>query len=223
MNIVPFERPAPPPEREAPPPPPLVNLPPLTTALLGLLLAAHLAATFLLDDAQRLWLFYSFGFVPGHYSADGGAPLWSLLAAPLAYMLLHGGWMHLAMNAAMLAAFGAGIERWIGPSRMAALFVLCGLCAALTQFLFDPFSMAPVVGASGAISGLFAAVMVMLRETTGLNAGGRGMWPFLALWIGITVATGLLGGPGGSAVAWQAHIGGFLSGFAVLALLRRWF
>lgn len=220
MTLIPFDPPAPPPEKSPERPPPPVNLPPLTAALLALLIAVQVIVSFLPDDARKLALFYTLGFVPGDYAAAGEGG-WHLVFAPFTYMALHGGWTHLAMNGAMLMAFGAGVERWIGPARMLALFVLCGLAAAAIQFAANPYSTVPIVGASGAISGLFAAVMVMLRETAQLNAGRRGMWPFLTLWIAITILTGMLGGPDGARIAWQAHIGGFLSGFVFLKILRR--
>lgn len=221
MTVISFEPPSPAGKTPEPSrPPPLVNLPPLTAALLALLIAVQALIAFLPDDGEKLALFYRFGFVPADYTGAGEGG-WHLLVAPFTYMLLHGGWTHLAMNGAMLMAFGAGIERWLGPARMLVLFVLCGLAAAAVQFAAAPYSTVPVVGASGAVSGLFAAIMVMLRETVGLNAGRRGMWPFLGLWIGITVLTGLLGGPDGAHIAWQAHIGGFLSGFLVLRFLHR--
>lgn len=219
MNVVSFP---PPPEGAAPPilpPQPLIKLPPMTAAILAILVIVQIFVVLLPSDAQRLALFYNFGLVPAYYTETESAG-WRLFTGPFTYMLLHGGWMHLVMNSAMLMAFGAGIERWIGPARMLALFVLCGLAAAVIQFAASPFSTVPIVGASGAISGLFAAVMVMLRETVGLNAGRRGLWPFLTLWIGITILTGIIGGPDGARIAWQAHIGGFLSGFLFLRLLR---
>lgn len=216
MSLASFEPPAPPPGDT---PPPFLALPPLTAALLAAMVLIQLAIAAFLDDGATFALFYRFGFVPGLYT--GGNPLpWSACLAPVTYMFLHGGWAHLAINGAMLAAFGAGIERWIGPLRMLLLFLLCGLCAAAVQFFFDPGSTVPVVGASGAISGLFAAAIVMLRETADPRTGGLRLWPFVSLWILIAILGGWIGGPDGSAVAWEAHIGGFLSGFALIRLVR---
>lgn len=213
---------------EPPPPPhpvrePLVNLPAVTQGLVLAMVGIHALLFLLCDDATILDVFYTYGFVPAHYSAgpaERPAGL-ALLLPPLSYMFLHGGWTHLFVNAASLAAFGAGVERWMGRTRFLALFILSGLAAAAVQFFSMPDSAVPVVGASGAVSGLFAAVMILLRDTTGLNTGRWGLWPLLGLWVALTVVTGLIGGPDGSAVAWQAHIGGFISGFVLVPILRR--
>ena len=106
---------------------------------------------------------------------------------------------------------------------MLIFFVLCGLCGAALHFALNPFSVYPVVGASGGLSGFFAAALVMInRGRTGASIGsGRyGMWPFILLWIGISVLFGMMGSPDGGAIAWAAHVGGFLGGFAVLKLMR---
>ena len=103
------------------------------------------------------------GFVPAAFT--GGAPFSLLtLATPVTYMLLHGGWMHLAMNGLMLMAFGAGVERWIGARRLLIFCLACGVISAFSHLWLNPHSDDPVIGASGALSGLFAAVLVMMND-----------------------------------------------------------
>ena len=195
---------------------PLINLPPATKALLGIFVFIHIVINFTIDDVQRYWIFEHFGLVTGAYTGHAPLPLWSLIAGPFTYMFLHGSWMHLVMNGAMMMAFGAGVERWMGGRRLFALFFLCALASGAVQFAFSPDSAHPVIGASGGLSGLFAAVLVMLQQR-GYGATGRfGIWPFVLVWIVLSVIFGMMGAPDGSAIAWPAHIGGFLAGFVFL-------
>lgn len=77
-----------------------------------------------------------------------------------------------------------------------------------------------MIGASGGISGLFAAAIVMMNKS-GQEMGGKvGILPFALLWIGLSIGFGMLGGPDGSLIAWAAHVGGFLGGFIALKLMR---
>lgn len=198
---------------------PLVNLPPVTGYSVLALLLAHLA--FSLSPAAVQFRIISYlGFVPGIYT--GEVPFgWSAFTSPFSYMLLHGGWMHVIVNSVMLAAFGAGVEKALGGARMLFFMIGCGLISAGVHFVFAPFSTVPVVGASGAVSGLFAAAIVMLVKGGTMPVGRYGIWPLVAVWVLISVLFGVVGGPGGESVAWAAHIGGFLGGFALLKLMGR--
>lgn len=199
---------------------PLVRLPPATLAMTCVFLIVHFVLGVFLPENDQFRLVYDLGFVPGRYT--GIEPLgWQGLVSPLTYALLHGSWLHVGMNALMMIAFGSGVERWMGSARMIAFFVLCSLTAALVQFAVDPSSTNPVIGASGGISGLFAAALVMLRDGGSLPVGRRGILPLILLWIGITVVFGMLGAPGDQPVAWPAHLGGFLGGFLILKTMRR--
>lgn len=198
---------------------PFLNLPPATSCVLGLFVGIHVFVHVLLSVPMQEWVILTFGFVPGRFT--GTVPFDAfVLVSPFSYMLLHGGWLHLAINSVMMAAFGSGIERWIGPRRMIMFFVLCGLFGAAAHFALNPFSPLPVIGASGALSGLFAAAIVMMNRGRGEPGGRFGILPFAVLWIGLSVAFGMVGAPGGGAVAWAAHVGGFLGGFAALKILR---
>lgn len=198
---------------------PLINLPPLTKITLGIFIAAHLLIHVALPLPQMEWVFTHLGFVPGRFT---GALDFSAIAlvSPLTHIFIHGSWLHLGMNTVMMAAFGSGIERWMGPKRMALFFLLCGLCGAALHFALNVDSPYPVIGASGALSGLFAAAILMLNRGRAEMGGRFGMLPFILLWIGITVGFGMMGSPDGSAIAWAAHLGGFLGGFVILKLMR---
>ena len=140
-------------------------------------------------------------------------------------MFLHGSWVHLLGNMLYLWIFADQIEDHFGHLRFVLFYVACGLAAAMTQVLFDPASVVPMVGASGAISGVLGAYLLkhphnrvrvfFLRVLTDMPA-------FLVLltWIGFQVATQMLasGQEGVGGVATMAHIGGFVAGL-ILALV----
>ncbi len=197
---------------------PVINLPPVTKYLLMVLFAIHLAFS-LSPSSLQLFLVSWFGFIPGVYT--GRLPFeWSALLSPVSYMFLHGNWMHLAMNGVMMTAFGSGVEKWMGGRRMLLFMLGCGLISAAAHFAFSPFSTIPVVGASGAISGLFAAAILLLSRGGTMPVGRMGIWPLVFVWVAISFVFGSMGGPHGESVAWAAHIGGFLGGFGLLRLMR---
>lgn len=200
---------------------PLLNMPPFTKILVLLILGIHTASVLLLNPEQKYWLMEHFGFVPAYYS--GAMPFeWTALMAPLTFALLHGGWAHVLMNAVMLLAFGAGLERWIGWKRMAIFMLGCSLASIAVQFAVNINSDNPVIGASGAISGMFGAVVIMIQQQRDSPLQGRfGLMPFIAVWIIVAVIFGIMGGPGGEMIAWPAHIGGFLAGLALIKPVMR--
>lgn len=189
---------------------PVVNLPPMVRTLLAVLAAVHLVRLLLPQDLDW-WVIVTFAFIPARYSVAGYFD-WGAVVAPLTHMLLHDGWLHLLINMAMLLSFGAGIERRIGGRRMLGFAVLCGLAGAAAHYVVYSESLNPVIGASGAISGLFGGVLRLLpgrRQGQGL----RGLWPLIVIWIGINVVFGLTGAPGAEGeIAWVAHLGGFVAG-----------
>lgn len=198
---------------------PLINLPLLTKMTMATFLVVHLIITYALPHSGLEWVYVHLGFVPGRFTgALAFEPL--ALITPITHMFIHGSWLHLAMNTVMMAAFGTGIERWMGARRMAIFFILCGLCGAAFHFALNMHSPYPVIGASGALSGLFAAAIIMLNRGRGEMGGRFGILPFIILWIGITVGFGMMGSPDGSDIAWAAHLGGFLGGFAILKLMK---
>ena len=134
---------------------------------------------------------------------------------------LHGDVLHLVFNMLFLWVFGNNIEDRMGRLRFLPFFLICGIAAALAQALADPDSAIPLIGASGAISGVLGAYLVLYPRV--------GIWtvvvPFVFLpfrlpaWIWLAVYFGLqfvyLGGSatsGGGGVAYMAHIGGFVAG-----------
>jgi len=192
-----------------------INLPPALMWLIGINVAIQLLRTLLGDEADQA-LVLQFGLVPAAYSG-GGHDLLAQVAAPLTYQFLHGGWMHLIINMVSLAAFGAPVERLLGARRFVLFYLSAGLVAGLVHVVLFPDSVDPVIGASGAISGVFGGVLMLMRYVGSLTS----LLPVAAIWIGLNIFFGLLGGTPGAAgeqVAWTAHIGGFVYGLAAIRL-----
>jgi membrane associated rhomboid family serine protease len=144
-------------------------------------------------------------------------------------MFLHGGLFHVAGNMLYLWVFGNNIEDTLGHVRFLLFYLLCGVLAAYGHALTDPTSTVPMIGASGAISGVLGAYLVLFphaRVLTIIPLGFFVHWTWvpaglvLGLWILIQFVNGFftLGAPGG--VAWFAHIGGFFAGLLLLYLFR---
>lgn len=213
MTVIQFQKPA---NDGRKPTPPMLNIPPLTLGLLIAIVAVHLLFMVLPENTQQIWG-YRFAFVPGRYADPASLDIWAALS-PITHMFLHGNWLHVGMNGLMLLAFGAGAERMLGLRRAALLFVLCGLAGALAQVAFGWGSPIPMIGASGALSGLFAALCLRLQQTGQMHTGRYGIWGIGALWIGLSLFMAFVGGSIGIGdVAWAAHAGGFIAG----ALLMR--
>jgi membrane associated rhomboid family serine protease len=135
-------------------------------------------------------------------------------------MFLHGGWLHLGVNALTLAAFGSAVERLTTARTMLAVFFLSGIAAALFQYAVTPDSEALLIGSSGGISGLFAYAFLHTLRAHALSF--RRLATLVGLMVIVLAVTGAAGMPGINApIAWVAHIGGFLAGGALYGLSRR--
>lgn len=196
-----------------------INLPPVLLWLIGINVAIQLVRE-LLGDAADGDIMQQFGLVPAAYTsgAGGAGPdLLSLLTAPITYQFLHGGWLHLGINMVTLAAFGVPVVRVLGARRFILFYLSAGVVAGFVHVFFFPDSMDPVVGASGAISGVFGAVLILMRYVGSLPS----LLPIAGIWIALNVFFGIVGGTpgaGGDQVAWTAHIGGFVYGLAAIRL-----
>ena len=191
-----------------------INLPPAILWLIVINLVVQVARSVLLDPATDDALILTFGLVPANYTV-GGHSLLAEIAAPVTYQFLHGGWLHLGINMISLAAFGAPVERLLGVPRFVVFYLSAGIFAGFVQVLLYPGSADPVIGASGAVSGVFGAVLMLMRYVGSLPS----LYPVAGIWIALNVFFGLFGGmPGaaGAQVAWAAHVGGFLYGLAAI-------
>ena len=195
---------------------PMFNLPPMVAALIGACAAIYVVMQ-LVPVESEAWILIHLGFSPVYYRSGWFG--WESLVGPLSHQFLHGGAFHLIINMVMLAAFGAGAERVLGPRRTLGLFLVCGVVGAFAHLAIYPSLAAPVVGASGAISGLFGAVLRLMASRP-RSRGGIRLLPVALIWIGFAVLVGFAGAPGakGVQIAWAAHVGGFMAGLALLPL-----
>lgn len=224
---------------------PIFNVPPVVTAIVAVLAIIHGIRDVVLtpetdDEVLRL-----FAFVPLRYGGSdlsdaswpGGvaADAWTFVT----YALLHGSWLHLGLNVVWLLAFGTPVARRFGPLRFLGFFALTAAAGALVH-LFAGMPV-PVIGASAAISGFMAASMRFAFAGSGPSScvgrddaeayrvpalplmavlrNGR-VLAFLGVWFGLNLLFGLgsLSIDGGEqAIAWQAHIGGFVAGLLAFA------
>ena len=200
----------------------MFNVPRLVLALIGVNVAVHLVTSGLGQDAF-MWVLIHLAFIPIRYSVEGLGG-WAAWLGPFSHQFLHGGWLHLVMNMVMLAAFGSPVERIVGRRSMLVLYLLSGVLGAFTHFSLFPGSNVPVVGASGAISGLFGAVLWLMARPNQWGQRNMRFWPAALIWITISVAIGFTGMPGvgDGQIAWAAHIGGFAGGILIMMVMLRW-
>ncbi|MCC6597209.1 MAG: rhomboid family intramembrane serine protease [Alphaproteobacteria bacterium] len=194
------------------------NIPPFIRALAALFLLVHLPLYLLAGEDLRLQIFYNFGFIPGSYT---GAFVWHWGAAiaPISYIFIHGSWMHLGFNLVMTLALGTFFEKTYGTRAAIIFFTLCCLASALTTLALNPFSTIPIIGASGGLSGWFAAILLMIHQQSPGARKKYGPWPIVFFWGLVMVLPGLL--LESSALAWQAHLGGYLAGLVLFTLLQK--
>jgi len=149
-------------------------------------------------------------------------------------MFLHGGWSHLISNMIALYIFGDNVEDRLGSGRYLLLYLVCGVAAGLAHVAMNPQSTVPTIGASGAVSGVLAAYVLLFPTARVITLVPLFFWPwFLEIpalfYVGSWFLAQLLNGVftvvagvqafGG--VAWWAHVGGFVVGLALTPLLAR--
>ena len=142
----------------------------------------------------------------------------------LTSMFMHGGWAHILGNMLFLWIFGDNVEDLLGHFRYLIFYLLCGFAAALAQVLMSPDSVIPMLGASGAISGVLGGYILMFprRQVRAI------IFTFLyttipayvaiGIWIVYQVALGFVSSVEDGGVAYSAHIGGFIAGLALVKL-----
>lgn len=186
------------------------------------------------SEGARQALIQAWGVVPHEYSVARDLsptiplPFWSTL---LTSMFLHGGWMHLLGNMLYLWIFGDNIEDRLGHGRFLLFYLACGVAAAIGQTLSNPFSLVPMIGASGAIAGVMGAYFVLFPHSRVLTF----VWfilyfdvleiPaifFLGFWFFVQLLSGVgSAGVQGGGTAFWAHAAGFATGIGMVMLLRR--
>jgi membrane associated rhomboid family serine protease len=145
-------------------------------------------------------------------------------------MFLHGGWMHIIGNMWFLWLFGNNVEDSMGRGRFIVFYLLTGVGAAAAQVIADPSSVVPMVGASGAISGVMGAYVVLYPRVRVFTLVPLGFfitsfalpaWVMLGYWMLLQIVGGLGSPAEGGGVAFWAHIGGFVAGVVLIKLFAR--
>ena len=214
------------------------NVPARQFPLGNWLLLASIVLVFLLELAQGQALeafLQRWALIPAALTGavapapDAAPPLITLFSA----MFLHAGFAHLIGNALFLYIFGDNVEDAMGTARYLVFYLVCGLVASFAQIALDPAGTIPNVGASGAISGVLGAYIVMYpRATVTVVLPLLVLFPvmhvpalvMLGLWFFTQFTNGLAAlavteATGG--VAWWAHIGGFIAGVLLVSIFRR--
>ena len=176
---------------------------------------------------------YSFGVIPSVLFASKSLPAeLEILPAWLTIfssMFLHGGWMHLIGNMLYLWVFGNNVEDAMGHKRSVLFYLSCGLLAALTQAVFNADSEIPMIGASGAISGVLGAYVLLhphARILVIIPIGILIYTPWIAaywvlgFWFVLQLINSLISASDMGGVAYGAHIGGFVAGMLLIPFFK---
>lgn len=192
----------------------------------------------IMSDSGRSDIAYSYGAIPRSlFSGDPVQPIHPYLTI-FSSMFMHGGLFHIAGNMLYLWIFGNNIEDSIGHLKFIAFYLFCGVVAAMSHALLNPSSNTPMIGASGAISGVLGAYLLLFPHARVHTLLFFGFFfqvvriPALIVigfWAIIQIVNGLvsqsIAGQGG--VAWFAHVGGFVAGLVTIKLwtgrrMQRW-
>jgi len=198
------------------------SLPVVTVALIALNILVFVVE---LNGGQAF--IHEWAFVPRRFNSDPAGQAYTVFTA----MFMHGGWLHLFGNMLYLWIFGDNVEDEFGPFKFLAFYLLCGIAATFAQYYVSMGSGVPNVGASGAIAGVLGAYLLMFpsarvnvlvyNQAVAMPAIiVLGFWIVLQLFSGIgsIAPTSQTTDQGG--VAYMAHVGGFVAGFALAFLLR---
>jgi membrane associated rhomboid family serine protease len=179
-------------------------------------------------------LLRQFALIPARYTASGETELAAIDILPFFSMIfLHGGWLHLILNMWTLWLFGPTVEDRLGHGRYLAFYLACGLAASFAHVMFNPTSIVPALGASGAIAGILGCYMRLFPLARIVVLVPILFIPlfievyalvFIGLWFLLQIfgsAAELLQPSSSGGVAWWAHVGGFVAGFTLGPLLVR--
>jgi membrane associated rhomboid family serine protease len=190
-----------------------------------------------LTPAELEWFLARFALIPARYfhAMAGIAPAQSL-ADYLPFvtnMFLHGGWLHLIVNMWTLWIFGAAVEDRLGAVTYLVFYLATGIAASIAHAVFNPDSVVPALGASGAIAGVIGCYVRLFPLARLLVVVPILFIPlffevpaifFAGFWFLMQLLQGsfeLLAPSDGAGVAWWAHVGGFIAGLLLTPVVRR--
>lgn len=212
---------------------PIFNVPPVIELTIAAFCIVHAVRVLILTPQQNIEFLILFAFIPVRYT-----DLWTFVT----YAFLHGDWTHLAINVIWLLPFGTAVARRFGSARFLALFAASAAAGAGVHLFVYPDETLPLIGSSAAVSGFMAAAIRFVFQAGGPLSVFRSaeapiyhvpavplrealrdprILAFLVVWFGLNALVGvgsvsLLGVD--QPVAWQAHIGGFLTGLLFFPL-----
>jgi membrane associated rhomboid family serine protease len=226
---------------------PVFNVAPAVLTLAAAFLAIHAVRTLVLPADVDTWVVIAFSFIPFRETADipltgfpggDGARYWSFLT----YAFLHGDWTHVLVNVVWMVAFGSPLAWRFGTVRFLVFSAAGAIAGALAHLLYAG-DMLPMLGASAAISAHMAGVSRFAFSLGGPLFATRGVAAyrapapplaealrnprvvaFIAIWFGVNLVFGLTAAGAGlvsGAIAWDAHLGGFVAGLILFALFDR--
>lgn len=187
----------------------------------------------MVEPYQLNQLYYTYGLVPADAvnAFMGGVPVVSIMLPFFTAIFLHGGWVHIIGNMLYLWIFGDNVEDRLGHMCYLFFYLAAGLAGNIVHVAANPSSTVPVIGASGAVAGILGGYFVLFPRSRILALVPIFFFLtlmevpaliFIAIWFIVQVFNGMasLGGTA-NAVAWWAHIGGFVAGALLVRLLNR--
>lgn len=213
------------------------NIPSETTPILSRALIVLCSVAFLwqlsLGERGFQAAVLSLGVIPATLLGDARLPTELYLIPPIGTiftsMFLHGGWLHLIGNMLYLWIFSDNVEDAMGHGRFIVFYLLCGVAAALAQALPNAQSEIPMIGASGAISGVLGAYLLLYPRAQVLVLVPLGFFSqlvhlpamlVLGLWFAIQLLSNAMADANTGGVAFGAHIGGFVAGMVLLPFFK---
>ena len=174
----------------------------------------------------------AFAVIPSNLFAPGPVPGFVIPASATLFtsMFLHGGFAHIAGNMLYLWIFGNNVEDAMGRMRFALFYVLCGLFAAYAHALANRLSPIPMIGASGAVSGVLGAYLLLFPQARVVTLVFFGFYVrtvavpallVLGFWFVLQFLNALLASGAGGGIAWYAHIAGFAAGMLLIGIFKR--
>lgn len=210
---------------------PTLRVPVVTVAIIAACVVVSLYQLALSEREEQVFAL-GFGMIPsvlfGERQLSASIPSVDPWLTVITSMFLHGGLLHLAGNMVYLWVFGNNIEDAMGHVRFVVFYLVCGAAAALAQAYVEPDSSIPMIGASGAVSGVLGAYLVLHPHARVVVLFFYGLvttvtLPAMAVlgwWIVVQVVNVLIAEPGQGGVAWYAHIGGFIAGMVLILFFR---
>jgi membrane associated rhomboid family serine protease len=227
---------------------PVFNLPTVVIAVIALLVGIHAAREYLIEPTTDDQIIFTFGFIPARITAPDvigallpggiGADFWTFIT----YAFLHADWSHVGFNCLWLAAFGSPVAWRFGPLRFLLFSAVGAIAGAALHLAIHSGDLEPLIGASAAVSAYMAAAARFVFAAGAPLGGAVGAGPraytrpalplgeilrdgrvliFLGAWFGLNFLFGIFGagtGLASGAIAWEAHIGGFLVGLLAFPL-----